>query len=90
MFDREARILVVDDELDILEFVGYNLQKEGYEVRQATNVNEAIQVAQQLNPHLILLDIMMPQMDGVTTCHKFRNDRSFEKTIIAFLTARHE
>lgn len=90
MFDREARILVVDDELDILEFVGYNLQKEGYEVRQATNGNEAIQVAQQLNPHLILLDIMMPQMDGVTTCHKFRNDRSFEKTIIAFLTARHE
>jgi len=86
----EARILVVDDEPDILEFVGYNLQKEGYQVHQATNGNEAFNLAQKLNPHLILLDIMMPEMDGVTACHRFRNDRSFENTIIAFLTARHE
>ncbi|MBK8506987.1 MAG: response regulator transcription factor [Saprospiraceae bacterium] len=86
----EARILVVDDEPDILEFVGYNLQKEGYLVEQASNGYEAFELAQQINPHLILLDIMMPQMDGVTACHKFRNDRSFEDTIIAFLTARHE
>ena len=90
MTDSEARILVVDDEPDILEFVGYNLQKEGYVVHQATNGNEAFQMAQSLNPHLILLDIMMPEMDGVTACHKFRNDRTFENTIIAFLTARHE
>ena len=90
MADMEARILVVDDEPDILEFVGYNLQKEGYQVEQASNGYEAFELAQQLNPHLILLDIMMPQMDGVTACHKFRNDRSFEDTIIAFLTARHE
>ena len=60
MTDSEARILVVDDEPDILEFVGYNLQKEGYVVHQATNGNEAFQMAQSLNPHLILLDIMMP------------------------------
>jgi two-component system alkaline phosphatase synthesis response regulator PhoP len=90
MAEMEARILVVDDEPDILEFVGYNLQKEGYQVEQASNGHEAFEVAQQQNPHLIILDIMMPQMDGVTACHKFRNDRSFEDTLIAFLTARHE
>lgn len=90
MVDTEARILVVDDEPDILEFVGYNLQKEGYVVHQAANGDEAFQIAQTLNPHLILLDIMMPEMDGVTACHKFRNDQTFENTIIAFLTARHE
>lgn len=90
MADADARILVVDDEPDILEFVGYNLEKEGYQVHQATNGSEAYSLAQKLNPHLILLDIMMPEMDGVTACHRFRSDRNFENTIIAFLTARHE
>lgn len=86
----DAKILVVDDEPDILEFVGYNLQKEGYQVLQANNGCEALEIAREQIPHLILLDIMMPEMDGVTTCHKFRAEQIFEQTIIAFLTARHE
>ncbi len=90
MFTTEAKILVVDDDPDILEFVGYNLQKEGYQVQQATNGSEALEIARHLEPHIILLDIMMPKMDGVTACHQFRNDRFFENTLIAFLTARHE
>jgi two-component system, OmpR family, alkaline phosphatase synthesis response regulator PhoP len=90
MFTTEAKILVVDDDPDILEFVGYNLQKEGYLVQQATNGSEALEIARHLEPHIILLDIMMPKMDGVTACHQFRNDRFFENTLIAFLTARHE
>ncbi len=90
MVDTEARILVVDDEPDILEFVGYNLQKEGYHVQQASTGTQALVMAHEMEPHLILLDIMMPEMDGVTACHKFRNDRFFENTLIAFLTARHE
>ncbi|MCL4111902.1 UNVERIFIED_CONTAM: hypothetical protein GTU68_063554 [Idotea baltica] len=90
MADKDARILVVDDEPDILEFVGYNLEKAGYQVKQASNGFEALELAQQHDPHLILLDIMMPEMDGVSACHKFRNDKTFEDTLIAFLTARHE
>lgn len=90
MFTTEAKILVVDDDPDILEFVGYNLQKEGYQVQQATNGSEALEIARHLEPHIILLDIMMPKMDGVTACHQFRNDRFFENTLITFLTARHE
>ena len=62
------RILLVDDEPDILEFVGYNLQREGYTVRTAPNGAEALEVAAEFRPHLILLDRMMPVMDGVETC----------------------
>ncbi len=90
MIPSEIRILVVDDEPDILEFVMYNLQREGYQVTTATNGFTAIDLAKEHHPHLILLDIMMPEMDGVTTCHRLRGERSLEHTIIAFLTARHE
>ncbi|NND08015.1 MAG: response regulator transcription factor [Saprospiraceae bacterium] len=84
------KILIVDDEPDILEFVGYNLQREGYQIAQAENGHDAVTLASEIEPHLILLDIMMPEMDGVTTCHKIRQETACKDTVIAFLTARHE
>lgn len=84
------RILIVDDETDILEFVGYNLAKEGYEVYTATNGREAVAKATETTPHLILLDIMMPEMDGIQTCAEIRKNPLLESTLIAFLTARGE
>lgn len=90
MVENDVKILVVDDEPDILEFVGYNLSREGYKVSQASNGQEALNLAESIRPHLILLDIMMPDMDGVTTCHKIRSACDLEDTLIAFLTARHE
>ena len=84
------KILLVDDEPDILEIVGYNLKNEGYEVYTAKNGQEAIQSAKKYSPHLILLDIMMPEMDGIEACEKIRKIKSLENVIIAFLTARGE
>ncbi len=84
------QVLVVDDELDILEFVKYNLQKEGFRVSTAGNGKEAIQEARKIKPDLIILDIMMPEMDGVEVCRQLRAEKTFDKTIIAFLTARDE
>lgn len=84
------KILVVDDEPDILEFLRYNLLKEGYEVFTAGNGEEGLQQALENRPHLIVLDIMMPQMDGVELCRALRNNRDFDQTLIVFLTAREE
>lgn len=84
------KILVADDEPDILEFLEYNLQKEGFQVVTATNGAEAIALAEKENPDLILLDIMMPELDGIEVCRELRSKRQFSKTIIAFLTARNE
>ena len=84
------RILLVDDEPDILEFVGYNLTKEGYQVETATNGRDAIKVALETHPHLILLDVMMPEMDGIETCQEIRTHDDLKQTMIAFLTARSE
>lgn len=84
------RILLVDDEPDILEFVGYNLTKEGYQVETATNGRDAIKVALETHPHLILLDVMMPEMDGIETCQEIRTHDDLKHTMIAFLTARSE
>lgn len=84
------RILLVDDEEDILEFVSYNLLKEGYSVYTATNGKAAIEKALEVTPHLILLDVMMPEMDGIETCQHIRTHRSLQNTIVAFLTARGE
>jgi len=84
------KILIADDEPDILEFVCYNLIKEGFEVFTATNGIEAIAKAKEVNPHIILLDIMMPELDGVEVCKELRALPEFEDTIIAFLTARSE
>lgn len=86
----KTKILVVDDEPDILEILAYNLQKEGYKVVTATNGEKAIEIAKQEKPSLIILDIMMPQMDGVEVCRTLRSDPVFDHTIIAFLTARQE
>ena len=84
------KILLVDDEPDVLEFIGYNLRKAGYEVFETQNGREAISKAKEINPHLILLDVMMPEMDGIETCEKMRKDLNLQNTIIAFLTARGE
>ena len=84
------RILLVDDEKDILEFLGYNLQRAGYEVFKSLNGRDAITLADEVRPHLILLDVMMPGMDGIETCEEIRKDKSLNNTLIVFLTARGE
>ena len=90
MKDKKLKILLVDDEPDILEFMEYNLKKENYEVFKAGNGREAIVKAKQTHPDLIILDIMMPEMDGIETCRALRDIPEFRKTMIAFLTARNE
>ncbi len=86
----KARILIVDDEDDIVELLSYNLQKEGYILEKAYDGKQGLEKAQLFNPHLIVLDIMMPEMDGIELCTLLRQDSSFDKAIIAFLTARNE
>ncbi len=90
MDNKDYRILLVDDEADILEFLSFNLDQEGFEVFTAQNGKEAIEKAIEVLPHLIILDIMMPEMDGMEACELLRKDERFNKTIIAFLTARGE
>ena len=81
------RILLVDDEVDILEFVRYNLVREGYEVFTAENGAEALKVAAECRPHLILLDMMMPVMDGAQTCRAIRQNPVLKDTMVVFLSA---
>ncbi len=81
------KILIADDEPDILEIISYNLTKEGYEVITAKNGNEAIEKAKQSSPDLIILDVMMPYKNGVEVCAILRAQTSFEHTLIIFLTA---
>ncbi|MDK2977633.1 MAG: two-component system, OmpR family, alkaline phosphatase synthesis response regulator PhoP [Bacteroidales bacterium] len=90
MNNKNFKILLVDDESDILEFLSYNIKKEGFEVYTASNGKEAIEIAKKITPHLILLDVMMPEMDGIETCEIMRQDKKLQNTIIAFLTARGE
>ena len=82
--------MLVDDEPDILEFIGYNLRKEGYRVITTTNGREAITLASKERPDLIVLDVMMPDMDGVETCKELRDVPQLKDVVIAFLTARNE
>lgn len=84
------KILLVDDESDILDFLRYNLEKEGYEVFTANDGEEGILIAEREHPDLIILDIMMPKMDGVEVCRALRSRPDFDKTLIVFLTAREE
>lgn len=84
------KILLVDDDQDILEFIGYNIKKEGFEVETASNGKDAIEVAKKFKPDLIILDVMMPEMDGMETCHQMRNMPMLKDTLIIFLTARGE
>lgn len=86
----DVKILIVDDEPDILEFLGYNLEKEGFEVHTATNGMEALQLAGTIKPHLAILDVMMPEMDGIETCERMRQNKELESMLIVFLTARGE
>jgi two-component system alkaline phosphatase synthesis response regulator PhoP len=84
------KILLVDDEIDILDFLSYNLIQSGYEVRTAINGEKGVEVAREFTPDLILLDMMMPEMDGVETCEKIRSIPELENVMVAFLTARGE
>ncbi|MCL3779917.1 response regulator transcription factor [Prolixibacteraceae bacterium JC049] len=90
MDDNRNKILLVDDEVDILEFISYNLEREGYKVYTAQNGKEAIKVAEKKQPDLIILDVMMPEMDGIAACEEMRKIPSLQSTIITFLTARGE
>ena len=84
------KILLVDDEADILEFLSYNLKKEGYQVFTANNGKEAVEIAKKENPDIIILDVMMPDMDGIETCREIRELPGLRDVMIAFLTARNE
>ncbi|MDD2196639.1 MAG: response regulator transcription factor [Bacteroidales bacterium] len=90
MINNDFRILLVDDEPDILEFIGYNLRKEGFKVLTANNGKDAILLAEEMQPHLILLDVMMPEIDGIETCKVIRKHNILSNTLVAFLTARSE
>lgn len=84
------KILLVDDEPDILEFLGYNLEKEGYEVHTCNNGKDGLARAIAIEPHLIILDVMMPEMDGIETCREIRQVPELKNAIVVFLTARGE
>ena len=84
------KILLVDDEPDIIEIIQYHLEKEGYLVKTASNGIECLSIAKSFIPDLILLDVMMPEMDGIETCVELRKDNVLKGTLIAFLTARSE
>ena len=86
----DITILCVDDEPDILEILKYNLSSEGYNVLTANDGLSAISIAKEIIPNLIIIDIMMPNMDGIEACEKLRADQKFNDTIIMFLTARGE
>jgi two-component system alkaline phosphatase synthesis response regulator PhoP len=90
MESESFKILLVDDEKDILEFLGYNLKKEGFKVFTARNGKDGIEIAREEKPHLIILDVMMPKMDGMETCTEIRNIPELSSTIVVFLTARGE
>jgi len=90
MDNESIKILLVDDEPDILEIVGYHLKREGYQIFKASKGTEAVINAKVIQPHLILLDIMMPEMDGIEACEKIRAIEGQENVLIAFFTARGE
>jgi two-component system alkaline phosphatase synthesis response regulator PhoP len=90
MKKKDIKILLVDDEPDILEIVGYNLTQEGYQIVTASNGKEAITVAKKELPQLIIMDVMMPEMDGIEACENIRKFPELQNTIITFLTARSE
>jgi two-component system alkaline phosphatase synthesis response regulator PhoP len=90
MKKKDIKILLVDDEPDVIEIIRYNLDQEGYKLYTASNGKEAIEKAKKKLPHLIIMDVMMPKMDGIEACEQLRNDIRFNDTIIMFLTARGE
>lgn len=90
MAEKPIKVLIVDDEQDVLEFLSYNLEKDGFQVSSADNGRLGVEIAKKEDPDIILLDVMMPEMDGIETCRTLRELPQFENTIIAFLTARTE
>ena len=90
MKKKDIKILLVDDEPDVIEIIRYNLDQEGYKIYTASDGKEAIEKAKKKIPHLIIMDVMMPKMDGIDACEQLRNDIRFNDTIIMFLTARGE
>ncbi|MGE4347212.1 MAG: response regulator transcription factor, partial [Flavobacteriaceae bacterium] len=90
MKKKDIKILLVDDEQDILEIVGYNLSQEGYKIITAHNGKEAIAKAKKEQPHLIIMDVMMPEMDGIEAVEAIRKTPELNDVIITFLTARAE
>ncbi len=90
MKKKDIKILLVDDEQDILEIVGYNLSQEGYQIVTATNGKEAVAKAKKELPQLIIMDVMMPEMDGIEACENIRRIPELSQVIITFLTARSE
>ena len=90
MKKKDIKILLVDDEQDILEIVGYNLAQEGYQIVTASNGKEAVQKAKKELPHLIIMDVMMPEMDGMEACENIRRIPELSNVIVTFLTARSE
>ena len=90
MKKKHTRILLVDDEPDIIEILAYNLSNEGYQIETAINGRDALEKANDWKPHLVLLDVMMPEMDGIETCEQLRKNSSLSNLVIVFLTARSE
>ncbi|MBL6692893.1 MAG: response regulator transcription factor [Flavobacteriaceae bacterium] len=90
MKKKDIKILLVDDEPDVIEIIKFNLDQEGYQVKTATNGSEAVKKAKKTFPHLIIMDVMMPEMDGIEACEILRKDPKFNNTFIMFLTARGE
>ncbi len=88
--EHQPRILIVDDEIDVLEFIAYNLQREGYRTLTAKDGLEAIRIARAEKPDLIILDVMMPSLDGFATAEHLRNLKELKNTLIVFLTARND
>jgi len=90
MKKNKIKILIVDDEPDIIEILKFNLENKGYKVFSAENGKEALKLADKHLPNLIILDLMMPIMDGIETCERLRMDKRFNNTLIMFLSARGE
>ena len=90
MKKESIKILLVDDEPDIIEIIRFNLEQKGYTIFTASDGIEAIRIAEEKLPHLIIMDVMMPNLDGIEACERLRADDRFKDTIIMFLTARSE
>ena len=84
------KILLIDDEDDILEFLSYNLKKEGFVIETASNGKDGLKMMKKFTPDLIIVDVMMPEIDGIEFCSILRSDKKYEEVIIVFLTARNE